>query len=188
MFEGLNTDSKYINYDTILAESDTNDIIGSLSNKSAGDIGQELSAIIKDGGYNTTAAADTEFRTLGQGDRPSFVRASIIAIKSRNTTTNDINKDTSIFYSTESKSGSAFKTSVYITKDKTPTGGAKNKIKKRKVKKNKIKKNKTKKNKKNKKIKLKKSKKYINKLSKNKKTTIKKRKKQNKVKRKSIKK
>ena len=188
LFEGLNTDSKYINYDTILAESDTNDIIGSLSNKSAGDIGQELSAIIKDGGYNTTAAADTEFRTLGQGDRPSFVRASIIAIKSRNTTTNDINKDTSIFYSTESKSGSAFKTSVYITKDKTPTGGAKNKIKKRKVKKNKIKKNKTKKNKKNKKIKLKKSKKYINKLSKNKKTTIKKRKKQNKVKRKSIKK
>ena len=188
LFEGLNTDSKDINYDTILAESDTNDIIGSLSNKSAGDIGQELSAIIKDGGYNTTAAADTEFRTLGQGDRPSFVRASIIAIKSRNTTTNDINKDTSIFYSTESKSGSAFKTSVYITKDKTPTGGAKNKIKKRKIKKNKIKKNKTKKNKKNKKIKLKKSKKYINKLSKNKKTTIKKRKKQNKVKRKSIKK
>ena len=188
LFEGLNTPSKNINYDAILAESDRNDIIGSLSNKSAGDIGQELSAIIKDGGYNTTAAADTEFRTLGQGDRPSFVRASIIAIKSRNTTTNDINKDTSIFYSTESKSGSAFKTSVYITKDKTPTGGAKNKIKKRKIKKNKIKKNKTKKNKKNKKIKLKKSKKYINKLSKNTKTTIKKRKKQNKVKRKSIKK
>jgi hypothetical protein len=187
LFEGLNTPSKKINYDTILAESDTNDIIGSLSNKSAGDIGQELSAIIKDGGYNTTAA-ETQFRTLGQGDRPSFVRASIIAIKSRNTANNDINKDTSIFYSTESKSGSAFKTSVYITKHKTPTGGAKNKIKKRKVKKNKNRKNKTKKLKKHKKIKPKKSKKYINKLSKNKKTTIKKRKKQNKVKRKSIKK
>ena len=187
MFEGLNDDPKNINYHTILAESDINDIIGNLSNKSAGDIGQELSAIIKDGGYNTTAA-ETKFRTLVQGDRVSYARSSIVAIKSRNRANNDINKDTSIFYSTESKTGEAFKTSVYITKDKTSTGGAKNKIKKRKVKKNKIKKNKTKKNKKHKKIKPKKSKKYINKLSKNKKTTIKKRKKQNKVKRKSIKK
>tara|TARA_B100000482_G_C12613865_1_gene300344 strand:+ start:6610 stop:9099 length:2490 start_codon:yes stop_codon:yes gene_type:complete len=184
LFEGLNTPSRNINYDTILAESDTNDIIGSLSNKSAGDIGQELSAIIKDGGYDTPTGY--EYKTFGQGDRPSYVRASIIAINSQNTP--NIDKNTSIFYSTESKRGTKFKTSIYITKTNSPNGGAKNKIKKRKIKKNKIKKNKTKKNKKNKKNKPKKSKKNINKLNKNKKTTIKKRKKQNKVKRKSIKK
>lgn len=186
LFEGLNKLSKDINYDTILAESDTNDIIGSLSNKSAGDIGQELSAIIKDGGYNTSNTNGYIYRTLGQGDRPSYVRASIIALKSRNRNDNNIDENTSIFYSTESKGSSKYKTSIYITKRKMPSGGAKNTKEKNKIKKNKKIKRKTKKHKKHKKRKPKISIKNSKKINKNK--SKKKQKKNNINKRKSIKK
>ena len=179
-----------INFDTILSSDDNMKIMSSISNKAIGDISQELATIIINTGY---VNKNTNFprRLLADGDRPSFVRASILLKEAGfNGLVPNIDPESGIFYSSVKKTGEK-KTSLYIVKQNVGLnvgGGIKNRKRGHKIKKNKIKKNKTKKNKKHKKIKPKKSKKYINKLSKNKKTTIKKRKKQNKMKRKSIKK
>jgi hypothetical protein len=194
-----NKKAKDINFDNILRFDDNNKIMGSLSNKAIGDISQELATIIENTGY-VPGAPTTIFkpRLLANGDRPSFVRASILLKElglkeNSDNSDNKIDETSGIFYSSEKgRTVGNYKTSLFIVKKNVnkrkgvnnSKGGA---IKNRK-RGGKNKNHKTKKNKKHKKNKPKKSKKNINKLSKNKKTTIKKRKKQNKVKRNSIKK
>ena len=173
-------------FDNILSFDDNNKIMGSLSNKAIGDISQELATIIENTGYVGDLTTKFKTRLLANGDRPSFVRASILLKElGFKNTVNKIDKNSGIFYSSEKgKKAGNIKTSLYIVKkdiNKSEGGAIKNRKRGHKNRKNKTKKHK--KHKKHKpKITIKKNKKF------NKKKSIKKNKKKIKKVRKSIKK
>ena len=72
-----------------------------MSRKYMGDFGQELTAIVKNGGFNTDTQIPSEFRMnnqhiiLADGDRPSFVRSGILMLGANS---DNINARSSILY------------------------------------------------------------------------------------------
>jgi hypothetical protein len=116
------------------------EIMRIMSQKYMGDFGQELTAIVKNGGFNTDTQIPSEFRMnnqhiiLADGDRPSFVRAGILMLGANS---DNINARSSILYTAGKKSIFIKKNGQFGKKNGQfgPRGGGKRMTRKPRVKK-----------------------------------------------------
>ena len=126
--------SPSVDFDAIFQDDPVcKEVMRIMSRKYMGDFGQELTAIIKNGGFNTDTKIPIEFRMnnqhiiLADGDRPSFVRAGILMLGANN---DNINARSSILYMSD-------KGGIFIKKNGqfNPRRGGKRMTRKHRVKK-----------------------------------------------------